>query len=210
MILYFIRHGETEWNVKKKIQGSTDIPLNDHGCEQAKMLAAQLVGQKEAGKFSAACVYTSPQLRAAKTAQAVAEALCIPCIQIEGLREMCMGEWEGMNWRRVRKKYKDFYLEWNADRRFMKTPHGESYNDMLERVLEALSGILEQEKENNVVVVTHSAVVMAVRCYINGDSFDEANMIGKYKTKNTEVAAIDAELLRSAIQRFHEEMKETS
>ena len=43
MKLYFVRHGETEWNVKKKIQGKTDIPLNENGIRQAKELACQLV-----------------------------------------------------------------------------------------------------------------------------------------------------------------------
>ena len=58
MILYFVRHGETEWNVRKKIQGATDIPLNDHGREQAQKLAAYLKKERKAGRFSAGCVYT--------------------------------------------------------------------------------------------------------------------------------------------------------
>ena len=50
MKLYFVRHGGTEWNVKKKIQGKTDIPLNENGIRQAKELACQLVGRRYFGK----------------------------------------------------------------------------------------------------------------------------------------------------------------
>ena len=62
MKLYFVRHGETEWNVKKKIQGKTDIPLNENGIRQAKELACQLVEEDISVKH----VYHSPQLRAAE------------------------------------------------------------------------------------------------------------------------------------------------
>ena len=62
MKLYFVRHGETEWNVKKKIQGKTDIPLNENGIRQAKELACQLVEEDISVKH----VYHSPQLRGAE------------------------------------------------------------------------------------------------------------------------------------------------
>ena len=47
MILYFVRHGETDWNVKKKIQGKTDVPLNENGKQQAKELADMLLDRKK-------------------------------------------------------------------------------------------------------------------------------------------------------------------
>lgn len=73
MKLYFVRHGETEWNVKKKIQGKTDIPLNENGIRQAKELACQLVEEDISVKH----VYHSPQLRAAETARiAAGSAAC--------------------------------------------------------------------------------------------------------------------------------------
>ena len=84
MKLYFVRHGETEWNVKKKIQGKTDIPLNENGIRQAKELACQLVEEDISVKH----VYHSPQLRAAETARIAAEALHATCIPLDGLVEM--------------------------------------------------------------------------------------------------------------------------
>ena len=84
MKLYFVRHGETEWNVKKKIQGKTDIPLNENGIRQAKELSCQLVEEDISVKH----VYHSPQLRAAETARIAAEALHATCIPLDGLVEM--------------------------------------------------------------------------------------------------------------------------
>ena len=95
MILYFVRHGETDWNVKKKIQGKTDVPLNATGKQQAKELADMLLDRKKEGTLQVVRAYTSPQLRAAQTAQEAAIALDIPCIAADGLREMDMGDWEG-------------------------------------------------------------------------------------------------------------------
>ena len=98
MNFYFTRHGETEWNVKKKIQGTTDIPLDEKGIQQAKRLAETLLEKQRDGELHLDRVYTSPQLRAAETARFSAEALGIDCIRLWDLREMDLGDWEGRNW----------------------------------------------------------------------------------------------------------------
>ncbi len=204
MVIYFVRHGETDWNVEKKIQGSADIPLNENGKRQAENLALRLMRQRERGVFHAVRAYTSPQLRAAETARTVADALGIPCISIDGLKEMSMGQWEGLNWNTVETEYGSVYEHWNSHRRYAKPPQGESYNDLLARTLAVLSDILEQEEEN-VLVVSHSAVLMAIRCYIAGAPFEEESMVVKYKTKNTEVVEVTREEIRHALQRFKKE-----
>ena len=102
MNFYFTRHGETEWNVKKKIQGTTDIPLDEKGIQQAKRLAETLLEKQRNGELHLDRVYTSPQLRAAETARFSAEALGIDCIRLWDLREMDLGDWEGRNWDEIR------------------------------------------------------------------------------------------------------------
>lgn len=199
MKLYFVRHGETEWNVQKKIQGSADIPLNENGLQQAHRLAGELRRQKLDGRLHLARAYTSPQLRAAKTAEAAAEALQIPCLSCSGLREMDLGEWEGSNWDIIRESYGAVYIYWNEHRRYTHTPGGESYQEVLARTLAALAKILEQETED-VLVVTHSAVLMALRCYLAKLPFEE--MVKRYKTKNAEVVIISEEEIREALLRF--------
>lgn len=198
MTFYFVRHGETEWNVKKKIQGKTDIPLNENGVQQARALAERLVGEQ----LPAARVYTSPQLRAAATAEILAEALGVECISLPGLREMDMGEWEGFGWDVIVERYGETYYHWDAHRRYTNTPGGESYNEVLGRTLGALGEILAKEKED-VLVVSHSAILMALRCYLAKLPFEE--MVTHFKTKNTGIVAIPAEEIREAICRFEKE-----
>jgi len=181
MILYFVRHGETDWNVKKKIQGKTDVPLNATGKQQAKELADMLLDRKKEGTLQVVRAYTSPQLRAAQTAQEAAIALDIPCIAADGLREMDNQDWD-------------------ANRRYVHTPHGECYNEVLRRALDTLGMILERETED-VLIVTHSGVLMALRCYIAGQTFEEMGII-RYKTKNAEVVEIFADDVKDAIERF--------
>lgn len=199
MIFYFVRHGETDWNVKKKIQGKTDIPLNENGRRQAKELAARLSEEKQAGTFSVARAYTSPQLRAAETAQIAADALGVACISLADLREMDLGEWEGLNWDIVRETYGETYYYWDGHRRYTHTPGGENYDEVLGRTLRALEFILEHETKD-VLVVTHSAILMALRCYLAKCPFEE--IMREFKTKNAQVVAIDAAEVRAALQRY--------
>lgn len=207
MIFYFVRHGETDWNVRKKIQGAVDIPLNENGRRQAEALAAQLLKKKKEGEFQVARAYTSPQLRAAETAKTAAEALGIQCVSLDGLREMGMGKWEGLNWRTVKTEFPQEYVYWNNNRRYVNTPEGESYNELLTRTFDALEYILRHE-EKDVLVVTHSAVLMAVRCYLDGCPFKEREMLERYKIKNTEVVALSGEELGEAVKRFREEERQ--
>ena len=144
--------------------------------------------------------YTSPQLRAAQTAQEAAIALDIPCIAADGLREMDMGDWEGRSWESITQENTKEYQDWDANRRYVHTPHGECYNEVLRRALDTLGMILERETED-VLIVTHSGVLMALRCYIAGQTFEEMGII-RYKTKNAEVVEIFADDVKDAIARF--------
>lgn len=195
MKFYFVRHGETEWNVLKKIQGKTDVPLNENGQNQAKALAASLVEQK----LHAVKIYTSPQLRATQTAEIIGNALHIECEKLQGLIEMDLGEWEGSNWETIEEEYAQEYHNWNEHRRHVHTPGGECYNEVLERTLDALKHILSKENDN-VIVVTHSAILMSLRVYLAKLPFEE--MVRRFKTKNTELVEIDESEIRDAIERF--------
>lgn len=200
MIFYFVRHGETDWNVKKKIQGTTDVPLNENGLRQARELAEKLVEEK----YTINHVYTSPQLRAQVTAQTAATALGVECISLDDLAEMDLGVWEGDNWPNIEEQYGETYYYWNSHRRYVCTPGGECYNDVLKRVFKALEYIMKRET-GNVLVVSHSAIMLSLRCYLEGLCMDDETMLD-FRTKNAEIVAIEAEEIKLAIERFsHEE-----
>lgn len=86
---YFVRHGQTDWNLKNQIQGHTDIPLNEMGIDQAKSVAVLLVNQ------GITRIISSPLMRAHKTAEIIQEVLQVPLHVHEGLKERFYGKLEG-------------------------------------------------------------------------------------------------------------------
>ena len=93
MVLYFIRHGETSWNVEGKMQGQTDIPLNENGIRLAEETAE---GMKEI-PFDL-CI-TSPLSRARQTAEIVLGGRKVPIIEDARIEELSFGNWEGIGCR---------------------------------------------------------------------------------------------------------------
>lgn len=189
MKLIFIRHGQTDWNVQGKIQGSYDSELNATGIEQAMSLSEKLFNLNY--KFSK--IYSSPQKRALKTAEILSKSSNVDYISVKDLQEMNMGKWEGLSWREVEENYPNEYKEWHLNRRYTKTPEGESYQDMLDRVLKAIHKIINENNEN-VVIVSHSAVIMCLQCYVTNTPFND---MLKFKTKNANITEIDSNLFNS-------------
>ena len=189
MKLIFIRHGQTDWNVQGKIQGSYDSELNATGIEQAMSLSEKLLNLNY--KFSK--IYSSPQKRALKTAEILSKSSNVDYISVKDLQEMNMGKWEGLSWKEVEEQYPNEYKEWYLNRRYTKTPDGEAYQDMLERVLKAIHKIINENNED-VVIVSHSAVIMCLQCYVTNTPFND---MLKFKTKNANITEIDSNLFNS-------------
>ena len=187
MKLIFIRHGQTDWNVRGKIQGSYDIELNETGIRQAIELSDKLTKHKYEFKK----IYSSPQKRALNTAKILSDSSNIEYVVIDDLREINMGEWEGLSWKEVDENYPTEYKEWKSNRRYTSPPKGESYEDMLQRVIKALHKIINENKDD-VVIITHSAVIMCLQCYITNTPF---NKMLQFKTTNAEITEIDSKLL---------------
>lgn len=187
MKLFLIRHGQTDWNIKGKIQGSCDIELNNTGIMQAEELSNKIIENK--CKFSK--IYSSSQIRAIKTAEILSTATDIEYISAEGLEEIDLGEWEGLSWTEVKEKYPTEYNEWYIKRRYTKPPKGESYQEMINRVLSTIRKIVNENCED-IAIVTHSAVIMCLQCCLTNTNFEEMT---KFKTDNTSITEIDSELL---------------
>lgn len=188
MKLYLTRHGETDWNIQNRIQGQTDTFLNEKGKEQAKELANRLKD-----RYEIRTIYTSRQRRAQETAAVVGRAIHVDPIVKDGLEEISFGRWEGYTWRQVREQFPNEYQAWYENRRYQVPPEGESYQQLLDRLVPALTGIFE-EHEKNVLVVAHSAVIMTLMSDIYNTPFEE--MSKNYKTGNTGIVEIDPELFR--------------
>ena len=124
--LWWIRHGETDWNVQGRIQGFADQPLNATGRRQAERLATRLAGVR----FDA--VYASDLARAHGTALAA-----LPGAELRvdpRLRELSYGVFEGKSWDELDADEAAAARHWSGDRYARRIPGGESYGDLMERV----------------------------------------------------------------------------
>lgn len=190
MKLYLVRHGETDWNIENKIQGQTDIALNEKGRQQAEEFAARIAGEA----YQIVNIYTSNKKRAYETALIIGRALGIePEIQ-PGIEEICLGKWEGYTWKQVKELFWQEYQKWRDNRRYQAPPLGESYQQLLDRLLPSLADIMKKER-GNVLVVTHSAVIMTLMSYMYDTPFED--MAKNYKTGNAEIVELDMDLFLS-------------
>lgn len=112
-----MRHGQTDWNYRHKIQGVTDIPLNDTGRLQAKAAAEHLK------KFySVQSVYSSPLSRAYETAQICASSFSLPTQQTDELLELKLGDWEGLTFQEIGKLYPEELQRWENEPHLCEIP----------------------------------------------------------------------------------------
>jgi len=145
------RHGETSWNALGRLQGETDIPLNEVGHEQARALAARLTGA------GLAAVWTSPLVRARQTGEAVATALGLPALRVDpDLRERRYGVFEGLTRDECATQYPEAWRDWLAQTGT--PPGGEAREAAAARLAGALARIAAAETEP-VLVVSHGGAM---------------------------------------------------
>jgi probable phosphoglycerate mutase len=158
--LYFVRHGETDWNRAQRYQGQRDIPLNALGREQAVGNGRTLAGAL--GQKAAALDYvSSPLSRAQETMALMRTEIGLPPEDYridDRLREIHYGHWEGELWAELAAKDPQGFAAREADRWGWRPTGGESYRDLSERVAEWLGEI-----ERDMVVAAHGGVMRVLR-----------------------------------------------
>ncbi|MEO7350239.1 MAG: histidine phosphatase family protein [Terrimesophilobacter sp.] len=145
--LYLVRHGETDWNRAHRIQGSSDIPLNDTGRAQAARTAALLARRQ----WDA--IYSSPLSRAFETATIIGATLGLANPElISSLAERHYGVAEGLTGREIAERYPGSTA----------VPGRESRENVAARVMPALLEIAATGSDRRVIVTTHGAVIRTV------------------------------------------------
>lgn len=150
-----MRHGETAWNAENRILGSTDIPLNENGREQAREAAKELEG------MDIDVIYTSCLSRAMETGLAVGalQEGC-PVIHMPCLNEHDFGDFEGKD--RCSEEYQ-------AEKRkcFKRYPGGESFLDVAARVYPFIKGLLDNPalRDKTILIVSHGGICRVISSY---------------------------------------------
>ncbi len=147
--IFLLRHGSTDYNLKHLMQGNIDIPLNAAGRSQA-VDACNFFRNIQLDS-----IYSSPLARAMETAQTVNNPHNLEITQLEELREISMGSWEGKDYFLLKEQHPEFFINWRSDVQ-LRLPEGESYSDLYKRVEPAVKNILESGG-HNILIVAHSA-----------------------------------------------------
>jgi probable phosphoglycerate mutase len=161
----FIRHGETDWNRIRRIQGHIDILLATTGIAQAGQLAQRLLREsKEGARLDA--VYCSDLLRAQQTARPFADALGLSLSLNEGLRERWYGDFQGHDSEEIRAKYPAEYALWQSHDPDFAPPGGESQRAFSQRVLRAVEPIVAAHPGGRIACVAHGGVLDCIYRFV--------------------------------------------
>lgn len=156
------RHGRTAWNAAGRVQGQSDVPIDEIGEEQAKVAAARLAD------LNPVRIISSDLKRAVATANALARATGVPVEQDERLREMHFGVREGLTSREAWTSYPEEMHAWVTGED-IRMPGGETYREAGQRFADALEEIARTlENDRPVVVVAHGAVLRVGACTFVG------------------------------------------
>ena len=156
---YIVRHGQTDYNKERRIQGRLDIPLNEVGMEQARNIAESL----ENVDFDA--IYYSPLIRAKQTADEVLKKHPgVEYIEAPEISERDFGDYEG----KPSKVEPPYYGLWDYSTESRAIRGGESMEDMKKRIFPFLDKLLIERKNQTVCLVCHGGVGLIIREYFEG------------------------------------------
>ncbi|GIP31741.1 histidine phosphatase family protein [Paenibacillus sp. J2TS4] len=167
--LYLTRHGQTEWNLEKKMQGHKDSPLTQYGIQQAEWL------QERLGNVHWDAVYCSSSPRALSTAQILlGNNRPVPIVSLDSLKEINMGLWEGQRIEHIQQQFPLPYEQFfNEPHLYRPAGYGETYADLLERTIPAIEGILTKHRGEQILVVTHRITLKVIMSYYMNKALHE-------------------------------------
>lgn len=200
MKLYIIRHGQTEWNKQKKLQGRSDILLNAYGIQLAEETKIGL----ENVKFDLA--FTSPLQRAKKTAEILLDGRDVQLLEDKRIIEIGFGSYEGLCY--AKDNYNipdpDFMNFFEKPEVYHPAPDGESFEQLRARAADFLRELSEKKEyqESTILVSTHGAALCALLNVIKNSTIEKFWTGGLHKNCGLSIVEIKdgkAEILKEAI-----------
>jgi broad specificity phosphatase PhoE len=156
LTLILVRHGESEGNAQRIIQGSLDLGLSELGRAQAEAAAARLA------MAGASKLYASPLKRAWETAAAIASAIRLEVEAVAALAEYSWGDAQGMTWSAALERWGEASMRWGGD----EIPGQELASAFRGRVLGAFEELLARHREGVAIVVTHGGVLTQIVAHV--------------------------------------------
>lgn len=163
--LFFVRHGETEWNVEKRLQGRRNSELTENGVRDAELLGKRLA----ANDFDA--VFVSPSKRTVETAKLIIGERTLPFKTDERLMEIDLGEWEGRTVDEIQQSEPELYHLYQEEPSQFKGT-GETFVDVKNRLEEVLAELEEAYPSGQLLIVTHGVVIKVLQTIFKERSLD--------------------------------------
>ena len=172
-IIYLVRHGkiETEGDQRCYI-GQSDILLDAAGIKQAERMRERLA------KAGAKAIYCSDLIRSRQTAEILAKSCQCPIFVRTDLREIHLGEWEGLSFAEVIRRFPEKFEARGKDIAYYRIPGGESFADCSQRALGAFQEILEKTEEAS-IIVGHAGINRLILCGLLGMPISNLFRIGQ-------------------------------
>ena len=167
--IIFTRHGQTEWNVARKMQGQLDSPLTEMGLSQARILGAYLRDKE------IVAIYSSSLLRAERTATIIQREVGLASITlVSELKEINLADLEGKSFSRASDEEPSRMEAFSSKPSdFIPGPGGETFEDVQKRSLGFVNSLIERHKGEKILVVCHAVVLRLMMAFFEGYSIDE-------------------------------------
>lgn len=170
-VIYLTRHGQTLWNIEKRLQGRGNSPLTEQGIERAKELRDRIKD------IHIDIIYSSPIERALTTANIIKGDKSIEVITDDGLMEMCFGDYEGKITDEVMKENPNWdislIMKGNTE---LTAPNGENLAEVRDRVARSMNKIIEKNRGKTILIVAHGITLKAIMYYFKDEEVNSEVM----------------------------------
>ena len=191
-----VRHGETEWNAERRIQGHRDIGLSSMGYRQAQLLASRLA------KAQLEAIYSSDLSRAKETADIIAAGGDVNVLVRPDLRERDYGQWQGLTQDEVRARDPEDYARWWAGDHQFRPPGGESVSDVVTRVSRLAADLRETHPgEGTILLAAHGGSLLCLLVAVL-DLPVEAR--GRFTLANASLSALAVSADTAVLERWND------
>lgn len=180
--MILVRHGETESNASGVYCGWKNSQLTEKGLRQANIVSEKLKQEKIHHMMS------SDLDRTMETAKIINNYHQVQLTLEKDFREMHFGLWEGLSYKEIAQSHKTALKDWEEDWIDFRMPQGESLRQMYERVTARIAKMMEEYKEGNILIVSHSGCIRAILAHLIGRGIED---YWKYKIDNCGITKIE-------------------
>ncbi|MDD2397607.1 MAG: histidine phosphatase family protein [Tissierellia bacterium] len=158
--IYLTRHGETVWNRQRRFQGHKNSELTDKGILAAELLADRIED------IELDYIVSSPLLRAYNTAEIARGNKDVQIIKYDGLKEINLGEFEGMSYVDIKSKHTELLAEIEKDPFNNRYPNGENLQEFYKRVVKVFTEVVDKHRNKTTLIVAHGGTLKCIEAYI--------------------------------------------